>query len=156
MSKPRHGWFELGDTVITWPIYSGNNGNGTNKDFRIGKVIETGDPAIIDWGTQRPTKVSFSIQFATWNRDSHTGFRLYRKNELAKNKKLCKFKIGDMVEIITSEGYHPSLEGRQGGRNYNGLIGIITQKLVDDMYVQIYLQTEMKYVWREIHEIRKA
>jgi ribosomal protein L21E len=141
--------FRCGDKIVPCPLYD-------NKKPNYGTVIEEGEEAIVQWSREEylsHSKFREKEQFDIWNGNPHSGYRLFKRGFLKQAKKAKKYKVGDLVEIIKKGEY---VLGLNHVENLSGEIGIITDKLMDEIYVQIYLQEQQKYVWREISEIRKA
>jgi ribosomal protein L21E len=141
--------FRCGDKIVPCPLYSHGPPN-------YGTVIEEGEEAIVQWSREEygsRSKFKEKEQFDIWNQNYNCGYRLFKRGLLKQAKKAKKYKVGDLVEIIKTGEYRVGISYVE---NLSGEIGIITDKLMDEIYVQIYLQEQQKYVWREISEIRKA
>jgi hypothetical protein len=149
------GRFKCGDKIVPYPLYGNDAPN-------YGTVIEEGEEAIVQWSSKEyngaSSKFKEKEQFDIWNGNPHSGYRLFKRSYLKQAKKAKKYKVGDLVEIIKVGEYleQSKLYHKDNRVNLTGQIGIITDKLMDEIYVQIYLQEQQKYVWREISEIRKA
>lgn len=153
--KKQKFWFSVGDHVVCLPLY------GINPP-EIGEVVEEGEVAVVLFKEVisyrgEPKKIEFNLllQHQTWNNSNGNNFLLIRKGDMKRNKKdPKKFKVGDLVEI-TSDAPFGAGTGRKEKKPKIGETGIIIGMTPCEYFANIFLQADMRYVWREIHEIKK-